>query len=98
MSLELFAGCQTQADVTKRYRELAKKCHPDRGGSTEAMQELNEARRLACQSLAYSACRRARRPPVSRRRLDTGICFLRQFRKRNRPPQRHYTVTTTGTA
>lgn len=30
--------------VRARYRELAMACHPDRGGSTDAMSELNRAR------------------------------------------------------
>ena len=51
MSIEWFQGCQTKEDVTVRYRELAKQCHPDRGGSTEAMQQLNDARAAALSSL-----------------------------------------------
>lgn len=30
--------------IEARYKELAKKCHPDAGGSQEAMAELNRAR------------------------------------------------------
>jgi hypothetical protein len=32
-----------KARVTARRRELARFCHPDRGGSTEAMQAINKA-------------------------------------------------------
>jgi hypothetical protein len=32
-----------RASVTARRRELARFCHPDRGGSTEAMQAINKA-------------------------------------------------------
>jgi hypothetical protein len=37
----------TVAVVEARYRELATKAHPDRGGSNEAMAELNRAREQA---------------------------------------------------
>lgn len=33
----------TVADVKKRHRELARKHHPDRGGSVAKMQEINQA-------------------------------------------------------
>jgi hypothetical protein len=33
--------------IEQRYRDLAKKLHPDAGGSAEAMAELNEARKEA---------------------------------------------------
>ena len=35
------------AEVVRAFREAAKKCHPDLGGSAEAMQELVEARHAA---------------------------------------------------
>jgi hypothetical protein len=37
--------------VDKLYRELALKCHPDRGGSHEALVELNRARAEALREL-----------------------------------------------
>ena len=33
----------TRSDVQQAYRERAKECHPDAGGSHEAMSELNAA-------------------------------------------------------
>lgn len=36
-----FAGV---AQITEAYREKAKRCHPDAGGTAQQMQELNEAR------------------------------------------------------
>jgi hypothetical protein len=36
-----FAGVTTKEEAKKRYRELAMKHHPDRGGRTEDMQEIN---------------------------------------------------------
>ena len=32
-----------QNDITKAYRQKAKECHPDLGGNTELMTELNQA-------------------------------------------------------
>lgn len=39
-----FAGMDTAADINKKYRALAAERHPDKGGSTEAMAELNRWR------------------------------------------------------
>jgi hypothetical protein len=41
----------TLAEVEARYRELARQLHPDSGGSTTAMAELNTAREAARQEL-----------------------------------------------
>lgn len=35
----------TRGQIQRAYRALSKKAHPDNGGSSEAMHELNEARR-----------------------------------------------------
>jgi curved DNA-binding protein CbpA len=42
--LKLHGSGMTPDAVDRAYRELATKAHPDRGGSTEAMAELNRAR------------------------------------------------------
>jgi hypothetical protein len=42
--LKLPAGPLTRAQVDAAYRERAASAHPDKGGSTEAMTELNRAR------------------------------------------------------
>lgn len=39
----------SRADIIAQYHALAKKLHPDAGGSAEAMAELNEARKEALQ-------------------------------------------------
>ena len=36
-----------QAEIARAFREAAKRCHPDNGGSAEAMRELIEARDAA---------------------------------------------------
>jgi len=36
----------TKDDIKKRYRYLAKRHHPDRGGSTDKMEEISSAYRL----------------------------------------------------
>lgn len=38
--MNYFKDCQTQDNVKRLYRELAKKLHPDHGGSDELMREL----------------------------------------------------------
>lgn len=41
MKTTFFINCQSLDEVKKRYKELALKYHPDRGGSTETMQQIN---------------------------------------------------------
>jgi curved DNA-binding protein CbpA len=36
-----FAGCKNYEEIKARYRDLAKKHHPDRGGDTRTMQDIN---------------------------------------------------------
>jgi curved DNA-binding protein CbpA len=38
--MNYFKDCKTQDDVKRLYRELAKKLHPDQGGTDELMREL----------------------------------------------------------
>lgn len=40
-TINYFQGCATVEDVKKRYRELAMQNHPDKGGDTATMQEIN---------------------------------------------------------
>jgi DnaJ-class molecular chaperone len=42
----------TESVVEKNYRRMAKKYHPDAGGTNEQMVELNEAKRLALEWIA----------------------------------------------
>jgi len=38
-----FYGCRTEAEIKARYRDLAKRHHPDLGGDVAAMQAVNAA-------------------------------------------------------
>lgn len=38
-----FDGCRDEQEIKTRYRDLAKKHHPDLGGDTETMKAVNEA-------------------------------------------------------
>lgn len=49
---QYFARLRTEATVTRRYRELAKKHHPDVGGSHETMTEINRQYAEALRRLA----------------------------------------------
>jgi len=40
--MNYFVGCQTQDEFKQRYKELAKKNHPDLGGCSEDMKAINE--------------------------------------------------------
>src|SRR5271157_2704697 len=41
MNTTFFTNCQNLDEVKRRYKELALKYHPDRGGGTETMQQIN---------------------------------------------------------
>lgn len=41
MEHNYFEGCGSLEDIRNRYRQLALKHHPDRGGDTATMQEIN---------------------------------------------------------
>jgi curved DNA-binding protein CbpA len=41
MQSKYFEGCQTADQIKERYRKLALEHHPDRGGDTRTMQEIN---------------------------------------------------------
>ncbi len=43
-----FQGCSTSEQVRERYRDLAKKYHPDLGGDTAKMQAINAQYSEAC--------------------------------------------------
>jgi DnaJ-class molecular chaperone len=39
--MNYFQGCQTEAEIQERWKTLVKKHHPDRGGDTKVMAEIN---------------------------------------------------------
>lgn len=41
MKTHYFSDCRTLEEVKRRYKELAMKHHPDRGGDTATMQDIN---------------------------------------------------------
>ena len=41
MKTDFFKDCTSLDEVKKRYKELALKHHPDRGGETATMQQIN---------------------------------------------------------
>ena len=47
-TLQFFKDCKSLEEVKALYKKLAKENHPDHGGSTETMQELNEQYATAC--------------------------------------------------
>ena len=41
MKTQYFQGCSSLDEVKRKYKELALKHHPDRGGDTRIMQAVN---------------------------------------------------------
>ncbi|MFH0752054.1 MAG: J domain-containing protein [archaeon] len=39
-------NCTDLEEINKKYKELAKECHPDKGGNTEKFQILNRAHKM----------------------------------------------------
>ena len=50
MKTQYFSGCRTLDEVKRRYKELAMQHHPDRGGSTAIMQEINSEYESICKN------------------------------------------------
>lgn len=50
--LNYFHNCNTVEDVKRKYRELALAYHPDRGGDTETMREINAEYHKVLESLS----------------------------------------------
>ncbi|HEX3818616.1 MAG TPA: J domain-containing protein [Chthoniobacterales bacterium] len=53
--LGLDASSATETEVTAAYREKAKDAHPDQGGSSEAFNELTQAKDIALATLRSAA-------------------------------------------
>ena len=50
--MKYFNNCKTLDEVKTLYRELAKEHHPDMGGDTATMQEINKEYAFACAFIA----------------------------------------------
>jgi len=50
--MKYFNNCKTLEEVKTLYRELAKEHHPDMGGDTATMQEINREYAYACAFIA----------------------------------------------
>ncbi|OFX58741.1 MAG: hypothetical protein A2046_17150 [Bacteroidetes bacterium GWA2_30_7] len=54
MKTNYFKGCNTLEDVKRRYKELAMLHHPDRGGETATMQQINAEYEYIIKNQLYS--------------------------------------------
>jgi preprotein translocase subunit Sec63 len=50
MKIDFFKNCTSLDEVKKRYKELALKHHPDRGGDTATMQKINAEYESICKT------------------------------------------------
>lgn len=52
---DFFNGCTSLQELKMVYRQLAKKYHPDLGGDTETMKEINRQYELAFERMKYGS-------------------------------------------
>lgn len=55
VKIHYFKDCKTVDDVKTLYKKLAKELHPDKGGSTEDMQALNNEYTFVCAKIVQGA-------------------------------------------
>ena len=67
-------------ELKSLYKKLAMKCHPDHGGSTQKMQELNAARDILTRNLGISSYG-ASRSSSMKDEVEERIRKLREFEK-----------------
>lgn len=56
--MDYFAGCTNEVETKARYRDLAKKLHPDLGGTTREFQDMS-AQYLECLKGNYRAAHKS---------------------------------------
>lgn len=54
MKTQYFSDCRTLEEVKRRYKELAMQHHPDKGGDTATMQEINNAYESICKNPIFA--------------------------------------------
>lgn len=68
---------KSSEELKSLYKKLAMRCHPDHGGSTQKMQELNAARDVLMRNIGAGGSRSSR----SRSETEERIRKLREFEK-----------------
>lgn len=72
--MKWFNECAQVDDVKKLYRDLAKQYHPDCGGSTETMQEINR-------EYAYAIAHMLRGGGMTEEKIDQEIHMSEKYRE-----------------
>jgi len=54
MKTQFFSTCETLEEVKRKYKELAMMHHPDRGGDTATMQEINKEYESICKNPVFN--------------------------------------------
>ena len=50
-----FSNCETEEEITARYKELVKELHPDKGGAVEDFQDMQEEYEQALADARYQS-------------------------------------------
>ena len=72
--MKFFKECSTLDEVKATYKKLAMQYHPDRGGDTATMQEINK-------EYAYATARVIKGANLSQEETDHEIRFSEEYRK-----------------
>lgn len=72
--MKYFKDCTTIDEVNAQYKKLAKEYHPDAGGDTATMQEINR-------EYSYTCAHITKGEGMSDEEADTAIKFSEEYRK-----------------